>query len=487
MFVIAITIGVCCVAVSTPGKKLSINFTMFSGSKTDQILSRYRPIAPKPAAKIEGNDQTDTYSISSLSEDNSTTKSSTDYRSGKRSRKRPSDSSKSSPVTGKRARGGKSVGSMGGGGDGNFKLTPIFSDRVAPRFGPGGLQRFRNSFEQSPRNGVSVSLSLSAKSSPVESSYEHGVGVLGNVHSTLRCSRDGLSLNSSASDEAAGLERDKGFMERAAANIPSLYSTEHSYAGLKHESFLGYPSASTSFGGESEACSGFMERAAANAPSLFLREQFNTCVKRDSFFGCPSGSTSFGTESEVCSVEDAADSRKENIVTLSLLPDTPSFENTRSASSHSTFSLLRSDVRWGSAIATSDLNTSLTMSVRGRCSDEEASLGGQNAPESFAATAARPSLERVSEASEADVGDQCVDAHYLELRHGGSSEAVMLTDELDRVLWVNSAFKRLNNERMSSRMQVCATNCLEFMSLVDNASSCLSECWKWRQSLFDLS
>lgn len=52
-----------------------------------------------------------------------------------------------------------------------------------------------------------------------------------------------------------------------------------------------------------------------------------------------------------------------------------------------------------------------------------------------------------------DGGMVVVDAHDLEQRHGGSSEAVMLTDERDTVLWVNSAFQRLSNERMSSRMQ----------------------------------
>jgi hypothetical protein len=53
-----------------------------------------------------------------------------------------------------------------------------------------------------------------------------------------------------------------------------------------------------------------------------------------------------------------------------------------------------------------------------------------------------------------DAAGRVVDAHYLEQRHGGSSEAVMLTDELDTVLWVNSAFKHLSSERMISRMQV---------------------------------
>lgn len=43
---------------------------------------------------------------------------------------------------------------------------------------------------------------------------------------------------------------------------------------------------------------------------------------------------------------------------------------------------------------------------------------------------------------------------YLEQLHGTSSEPVMLTDESDRVLWANTAFKRASSERTSGRMQV---------------------------------
>jgi hypothetical protein len=356
---------------------------VYPGSKTDHIMSRYRPIAPKPVAKAEGHgEQADAHSMSSLSADNSTTKSSSG--GPKRARKRPPDGKKPrKTLTPKPA-------------EANFKLTPIFSDRVAPGFGPGGLQRFKDSCEQSPQSdGVSVSLSL----------LPH------NVHSTLRCK---------------AVADDRGFMERAAASTPSLFSAGN--VGTKR----GY---STSFGAESEVCSG------ALFPSMFGS-------KRESLFACPSASTSFGAESEVCSVEEAAESRKANLVTLSLLPDTPSFVNTRQNSSSTT-----TPSRWGSekpTLPATELNTSLTMSSRGRWSDEDITES----------VAARPLPHRTTEASQADTDSQAVDAHYLEQRHGASSEAVMLTDELDRVLWVNSAFKRLNNERMSSRMQVsiCVSN-----------------------------
>lgn len=394
-------------------------------SKTDHIMSRYRPIAPKPTPKSEGTDQTDSHSLGSLSVDKSS--KSTEYCRGKRRNKRPPDASttKSSPRNVKKPRHGASSGSVkSGGAEGNvefqppsFNLTPIFSEQVAPVFGPGGLQRFKDSFDHS-QTGVSVSLSLSAKSPP----RDQGVGVIPiNLHSTLQCSKDGLSFNIGSAAPAAAaspamgtvpnlqqhLERDMGFMERAAINSKSLFSTDYS--------------------------------------NLKTRVPFRG--------GYSSFSTSFGADSEVCSAEELApESKNANIVTLSLLPDTPSYVNTRSTSSTSTLSLLRSDIRWSPdtqpAITSSDLNTSLTMSNIGRGWSElkNTSLGGGRFSPPPVAT----------EESQGEGGMVVVDAHDLEQRHGGSSEAVMLTDERDAVLWVNSAFQRLSNERMSSRMQVCA-------------------------------
>lgn len=106
----------------------------------------------------------------------------------------------------------------------------------------------------------------------VEFFYEYGVGVLGNVYSILRCSRDGLSLNLSVLDEVVGFERDKGFMEWVVVNILFFYLIEYFYVGLKYELFFGYFLVFISFGGESEVCLGFMEWVVVNVLFLFLRE-----------------------------------------------------------------------------------------------------------------------------------------------------------------------------------------------------------------------
>ncbi|XP_024381298.1 uncharacterized protein [Physcomitrium patens] len=390
-------------------------------SKTDHIMSRYRPIAPKPTPKSEGTDHTDSHSLSSLSTDKNKSAS-------KRRSKRPPDASKS-PRTAKKTRhNGMSSGSFpgkSGGAEGNlefqppsFNLTPIFSDRVAPVFGPGGLQRFKDSFDHT-QSGVSVSLSLSAKSPPCDSYYEQPINLNNLNNTTLRCSKDGLSFNVGTS-HAVPLEKDLGFMGRA-ADAREGYGT-------------------------------------GNSTSLYSVEHSNICVRKEPLFGCLSHSTSFGADSEVCSAEDAPESQKANIVTLSLLPDTPSHMNTRSTSSSSTLSLLRSDVRWTSGkevTSSSDLNTSLTMSSKARWSEEDTNTSlGMTPPDSLAPPAARMFLDRAAKPSQVDGGMRVVDSHYLEQRHGGSSEAVMLTDKDGAVLWVNSAFKRLSNERTSSsRMQ----------------------------------
>ncbi|XP_024389040.1 uncharacterized protein [Physcomitrium patens] len=386
-------------------------------SKTNHIMSRYRPIAPKPTPKSEGTDQADSHSLSSLSADKSKS-------TGKRRGKRPPDTSKS-PRTAKKARShGTSSGSMTrkfGGADGNvefqtpsFNLTPIFSDRVAPVFGPGGMQRFKESFDH-PQGGVSVSLSLSAKSPPRDSYYEQTTNFNNLNCTTSRYGREGLSFNIGTSRPVT-FEKDLRFMGRAA-----------------------------------DAREGYAE---GNLASLFSADFPNTCGGREPFFRCPSHSTSFGADSEVCSAEHVAENQKSNIVTLSLLPDTPSCVNTRSTSSSSTLSLLRSDIRWSSgkeATTSSDLNTSLTMSSKGRWSEEDTNTSLRvSPPKRFASPVARMLLDRAVESSQGDGGMRVVDTHYLEQRHGGSSEAVMLTDEGERVLWVNSAFKRLSNERNSS-------------------------------------
>lgn len=372
-------------------------------SKTDHIMSRYRPIAPKPTTG-GSTDQTD--SVSSLSVDNNKSSEYQCHSRGKRrggnsnsnnSNKRENNSnnaSKSSPRNVKKPRSGSGKSSGTGVESGNvefqppaFNLTPIFSEQVAPVFGPGGLQRFKDSFD----HGVSVSLSLAPKSQDHYHPHPDGGGV---VHSTLQCSKDGLSFNISPGSPTRGgvavATQDMGFMERAALN--ATHGAEHSNSARTRMPFY----------------------------SSFTATSF----------------------SEVCS-EDAVPESK-NIVTLSLLPDTPSYVNTRSStSSTSTLSLLRSDIRWSSntetkpATTSSDLNTSLTMSSWSEVEDTSLREAG-----------------RLLQQQPEHGGMVVVDAHDLEQRHGGSSEAVMLTDERDAVLWVNSAFQRLSNERMSSRMQV---------------------------------
>lgn len=399
---------------------------MFS-SKTDHIMSRYRPIAPKPVApKPEGTDQNDSASSSSLSVEKSTTKS-TEYK-GRRARKRTMSDTNSSQTL-KRTNNGSS-GRAAAGKAGtlkrveyqttSFNLTPIFSDRVAPVFGPGGLQRFNESFEQSHNNGVSVSLSLAPKlvnvsiqSLNLRLEDSNQLGLL-NLNNPMISPDDGVGCSAGSAKERV-LEKDMEFMERAAANTPVLFPAERSTIQV---------------------------------------------LKKDLSLACPSVSHSYGGDSEVCSGEDFAESRKSNLVTLSLLPDTPSHMKTHSLSSASTRSVLGSELKYPAqrpAPARSKLNTNLTMYSKGRWAEQE-NMRESNL-KSFRPVAARGFVERVSNTSQGCNGgslkSRVIDWNYLEQHHGASAEPIMLTDELNRVLWMNPAFERFSSERMSGRLQVC--------------------------------
>ncbi|KAG0553698.1 hypothetical protein KC19_12G032200 [Ceratodon purpureus] len=95
-------------------------------------------------------------------------------------------------------------------------------------------------------------------------------------------------------------------------------------------------------------------------------------------------------------------------------------------------------------------NSSLTMSSKGSCTEEDVGLCDSYLPGSFEHPGAWLSLGSASTGtSQVDSERQIIDAHYLEQRYGGSSEPLMLTDLMDTVLWVNSTFKRLSMEKTS--------------------------------------
>lgn len=414
-------------------------------SKTEHIMSRYRPIAPKPVAggTMITPDQTtttttDTHnSISTLSAKSAST--------GNKRKRPPGGFTNKLPSAGKKPRKPSNSGireSMPSSNPLNlphssagYNLTPLFPVRVAQKFGPGGLQRFHDSFDH---RSVPVS-SFSLKTKPP---------------------RQDVSLGLTIGDGDA--TEDVEFTDRAA----SVKKNSSRLLGPRD--------------GDTTEDVGSMDRAAMAENEICSR----LLRPRDSRFllgECGSLSNSFGTDSEVCSAEEFNPNVSREIVTLCLLPDTPSKANNKNGSSSSTLSLLRWDP---GASATTDgelnpnLNTRLTMS----------STGGWSADteETTTATPVGMFWERTADASDAaaaavaSAGDPMqtvvVDAHELEERHGGSSEAVMVTDAVDHVLWANSAFKRLTNERMSSRMQVENPKFIHPCTIVSNHLVLSSPC-----------
>jgi hypothetical protein len=476
-------------------------------SKTQHIMSRYRPIAPKPLApKPEGTDPSDPQTSSSLSLDKGSSKLSGSK--GRRSRKRQTDSSSGSTRNTKKASVAapekRLIGTTskspvtptskrnepGSPKEVTVELTPILSESVAPVFGPGGLQRFN---ESTDRSGHSV-LSLATRSLVNDENGIYGVGE--NRLVKLALPGDAGLMMEMPLRETATENNDSAFMNRAAESSPVWRRGEGSGSGMSNQRLAGFS------GGFGEMFKG-LPRAQVTMPdprmqplsSLPSRETDCTVMKsnepqRGTFLPLPYASASYGGESEVCSADDVAESRRTNLVTLSLLPDTPlngpespsdsSFPSPLQAKSKSSLqNLSRHGLRFDCNNAASDqveADTNLTMFSTGEWREEECRDSTTGKKEltssqksedthSLGPVAARDFVERASGSTHATIhcpagGDRqglnvpVVDSYHLDQVYATSSDAVMLTDEQNRILWSNSAFRRAATEKTSGKMQV---------------------------------
>jgi hypothetical protein len=222
----------------------------------------------------------------------------------------------------------------------------------------------------------------------------------------------------------------------------------------------------------------------------------------------PYASASYGAESEVCSGEDVAESRRTDVVTLSLLPENPlhgpssspsdsSFVSSSNARKSKSSSLpsssahgLRIDCNDGGGGVINQVvaDTKLTMLSRGEeqqleeeeCRDPTRNKGLKNnnpkkfedmpvVTDNFGPVAARGFVEQVMNGSRTThAPSHCparsdtrqapngpvVDWYYLDQVYATSSDAVMLTDEHNRILWSNLAFQIAATEKTSGKMQV---------------------------------
>lgn len=501
---------------------------MYSGnpsfpSKTEHIMSRYRPIAPKPIApKPEGTDPSDPQTSSSLSLDKSSSKLS-EFSRSKRSRKRQADSSsisnrnsKKSSTFDRKRDGDTSRPNTMAMGRGNVSetfspaselagLTPILSDTVAPVFGPGGRQRFNETADRSGLAGAGLSLPGRSSLNEDVRSYGYGENRLvklalpgsgwnGSTHGTVHSFEKTLG--------GVAIEKDAAFMERAAASTPVVF--ERAVNGLSNHSrkgghyFGGFADIFKSLPVVQPQVPEMAIPALSSTPSRdasgCMGEKSNCSIRGN---GMPVGyqSASCGGESEVCSAEDVADSRRNNLVTLSLMPDTPLHSQfTPSDSSLPSTSLSKSSHPSSTVGSTFSLSldcreadgnqvvadTNLTMYSKGQWPEEaytdsnqrKGSLSSQKSEprpllNGFRPVAARGFVEQVSARSHSQataylpggedrdcLKGSIVDSYYLDQAYATSSDAVMLTAENKQILWSNMAFKRAASEKTSGKMQV---------------------------------
>ncbi len=283
--------GCCCIAMYAG--------TPTFASKTEHIMSRYRPIAPKPLAPkpSEGGtsttDPSDPQTSSSLSLDKGSSKGGGG--GSRRSRKRPqpqqTDSSTSaSTINAKKAsitaseNKGRSSGAAAAGSRSSCKtttttttpggttprskrrepnpsplpqnnvvckevavgLTPILSESVAPVFGPGGLQRFNESSDRSSRQS-SYFVTRSLVNNNNESSKSYGVAARDN--SLVKLGFPGSSSWNAVAAPSLLLQQemiplreteDAAFMERAAAANSPVFLGEVSGSGMSNQRFGGF-------------------------------------------------------------------------------------------------------------------------------------------------------------------------------------------------------------------------------------------------------
>jgi hypothetical protein len=230
---------------------------------------------------------------------------------------------------------------------------------------------------------------------------------------------------------------------------------------------------------------------------------------RGNLMPLPYASASYGAESEVCSGEDVAESRRTDVVTLSLLPENPLHGPSSSPSDSSFVSSSNAQISKSSSLPSSsahglriDCNdggggvinqvvvadTKLTMLSRGEeqqleeeeCRDPTRNKGLKNnnpkkfedmpvVTDNFGPVAARGFVEQVMSGSRTThAPSHCparsdtrqapngpvVDWYYLDQVYATSSDAVMLTDEHNRILWSNLAFQIAATEKTSGKMQV---------------------------------
>lgn len=413
-------------------------------SKADRILSRYRPIAPKPAAfPPPSASLASDPSSSCASLDSFASRSLPESSKFKRPRKRRSDASSSPKPPAKLAKSDRIQVRPGGGapvGGGVFSaggssLTQGTSDCAVPDLDPRSVSQASLPSPCMSLGDGSVDICRPVLCDRVEPA-DLGTVRCGGVDTGLPFARGnavhgGMARAQRMSPVYFGgsgmFERDVAFMERAAANAPSSVLPDK---GMAAES----TSKSGAFvGGFTEMIRGITRLpTAADVHSLM---QVRMASENRSFSTVPSlphdpqrrstlpqtvnavMSSHDGVDRDLAAVspvpEDEPSCSNPKLVTLPLLPETPSLADSPSESSLTSCTVVSAlsrgcEIQSGSVAGSGHLKLGLFGSLRSSGSSSSAA----------------------------------VDQAYLEQFYGGSTDPVLLLDDSQQVLWFNRAYER---------------------------------------------
>ncbi|KAL3696353.1 hypothetical protein R1sor_010429 [Riccia sorocarpa] len=485
-------------------------------SRTEHIMSRYRPIAPKPMAVKPGESASsaasDPQTSSTLSFERSSTKASSmssDGSRGKRNRKRAGTDSLASHRLSKippqlsncradrpRTVSCSSVMVMGGVETTVDQLPRDNVARAGPMGVPGGVLRGFVSVKDSPSasyvsqmvpSDTQAMFPIPGQTRVDSENFGSCPGAVGKK--TLRTqlvldSRPGsVSLDptprvaSSAHKSVPCVQpaaREPAFMDRAAPSAP-VFSGRRANGVQKTSGYLG------DCAHNMKVASAAVHRSYACGTNGTMADCTHSSQLMEGVYlpAHHSVSNSFA-ESEVTSGE-VAESRRTNLVTLSLLPDTPSSEQTSSEVTTPKSNLpslwLAMGLEPGNWVAdgqsegSGDLHQLTLFSRAGSEADRELKHKSSVAMEKekedsrsqrsydSPSVEGRPLLETLEKdtgaSTSAGEGEEksepgrarVIDLSYMEKVYWLSSDPVMLTDEEKNVLWSNQAFRRANTER----------------------------------------
>ncbi|KAL2642979.1 hypothetical protein R1flu_010566 [Riccia fluitans] len=454
-----------------------------SFSRTEHIMSRYRPIAPKPIAvkpgESAGSAPSDPQSSSTLSFERTSAKASsvsTDGSRGKRSRKRagtdslasPRVSKKSSLLSNCRADKPRTVSCSSvmvmGGVETAVERFPL--DNVAGAMGvPSGVVRGFVSVKDSPSasyvtqmapTDAQPTFAVPGQSRVDRENYGSPSGAVGKKISRTQLVLDSrvgpLRLDATPRFDSAvqksvpclqSAGRESTFMDRSAPSAPAFLGRRPNGV-QKGSGYLGDYAHYLRV----ESAAGLRSYASDTSGPVVDCTHSSPLMEGVFFPPHQSVSNSFA-ESEVTSGE-VAESRRSNLVTLSLLPDTPSSEQTSSEvyTPKSTLPYLSLAMglepgNWDTDVqseGTGDLHK-LTLFSR----------SGSEAEEVKYKSSAVSEKEREDSRSQRSYESPTVEGHPLLETLEKDTSALMLTDEENKVLWSNQAFRRANTERSGGK------------------------------------